>query len=68
MTLGKYLSDHKMTDEAFAALVGMSQSQISRLRRGLSRPSWESLAAIEKVTGGLVTATDFMSATPEAAE
>lgn len=68
MTLGTYLSANKMTDEAFAALVGMSQSQISRLRRGLSKPSWESLAAIERATGGVVTAADFMTPMPEAAE
>ena len=68
MKLGEYLSLNKMTDEAFASLVGMSQSQISRLRRGLSRPSWESLAAIERVTTGMVTASDFMGAASEAVE
>ncbi len=61
MKLAQYLSDQGLTDEAFAATVGISQSQISRLKRGISRPSWETLAAIEKVSGGLVTASDFLS-------
>ncbi|TPN44425.1 helix-turn-helix transcriptional regulator [Mesorhizobium sp. B1-1-4] len=62
MKLAQYLSDHEMTDEAFAATVGMSQSQISRIKRGISRPSWDSVAAIERATGGQVTASDFAQA------
>lgn len=60
MKLAEYLSQEKLTDEAFGALVGMSQSQISRIKRGVSRPSWENLAAIERVTGSSVTAADFI--------
>ena len=70
MKLAEYLSQEKLTDEAFGALVGMSQSQISRIKRGVSRPSWETLAAIERVTDGSVRAADFVpeaSATPEQA-
>lgn len=62
MKLSAYLSDKNLTDDAFAAIVGMSQSQISRLKRGISRPSWETVAAIERATGGLVTAADFLPA------
>jgi len=64
MKLEQYLGARKMTDAAFAALVGMSQSQISRLRRGLSRPSWNAVAAIEQATNGNVGASDFVSDTP----
>jgi transcriptional regulator with XRE-family HTH domain len=63
MKLAEFLNTEKLTDEAFGALVGMSQSQISRIKRGVSRPSWESLAAIERVTDGKVRAADFI---PEA--
>jgi len=66
MKLAEYLSQEKLTDEAFGALVGMSQSQISRIKRGVSRPSWENLASIERVTGSLVTATDFIPSMPDA--
>lgn len=62
MNLGRYLSDNNLTDAAFAGLVGMSQSQINRLRRGLSQPSWETVALIERVTNGEVSASDFMPA------
>ncbi|WP_186307177.1 helix-turn-helix domain-containing protein [Mesorhizobium amorphae] len=64
MKLAEYLSQEKLTDEAFGALVGMSQSQISRIKRGVSRPSWENLASIERVTGSLVTAADFIPQAP----
>lgn len=60
MKLDQYLSTKKMTDAAFAALVGMSQSQVNRLRRGLSQPSWDTAATIEHATGGKVSASDFL--------
>lgn len=60
MRLNQYLSNRKLTDAAFAALVGMSQSQVNRLRRGLSQPSWDTVAAIEKATAGKVSASDFV--------
>ena len=59
MKLSQYLEAVALTDTAFAAKVGMSQSQISRLRRGLSKPSWDAVAAIERATGGKVKAADF---------
>jgi len=60
MKLDQYLADRKLTDAAFAALVGMSQSQVNRLRRGLSQPSWDTAALIEHTTGGKVSAADFL--------
>lgn len=66
MKLAEYLSQEKLTDEAFGGLVGMSQSQISRIKRGVSRPSWEALAAIERVTDGSVRAADFIPEAPAA--
>jgi transcriptional regulator with XRE-family HTH domain len=62
MKLDQYLSARKLTDAAFAAIVGMSQSQVNRLRRGLSMPSWDAVAAIEQATSGKVSATDFIPA------
>lgn len=59
MTLSDYLEKKRITDAAFAATVGMSQSQVNRLKNGRSRPSWEAIAAIEKATKGKVTANDF---------
>lgn len=62
MKLDQYLSARKLTDAAFAAIVGMSQSQVNRLRRGLSQPSWETVAVIERATDGKVRASDFLPA------
>lgn len=59
MTLLEYLLETKESDSAFAARVGMSQSQISRLRRGVSMPSWTAIAAVAKATNGKVTANDW---------
>lgn len=68
MKLSHYLEQHDMTDAAFAEKVGMSQSQISRLRREVSRPSWEAVTAIEAATNGKVLATDFSTPSPERTE
>lgn len=59
MKLSQYLSKTGQTDAAFATEVGLSQSQVSRLRRGKSMPSWNVVPLIEKATDGAVTAADF---------
>lgn len=61
MKLETFISDNGMTDAEFGVLVGLSQSQVNRLKRGKSRPSWDALIAIEKATGGKVKAADFMA-------
>ena len=65
MKLRHYLEQNDMTDAAFAERVGMSQSQISRLRREISRPSWEAVTAIEAATKGKVRAADFLPTTTQ---
>lgn len=67
MKLQDYLSKHELTDAAFALKVGLSQSQISRLRRGRSLPSWEAISAIATATKGKVTADDWVTAAREKA-
>jgi len=62
MTLSEYLSKSEESDAAFAARVGLSQSQISRLRRLRSLPSWEAIKAIATATGNDVTAADWADA------
>lgn len=72
MTLDEYLSaaidenGKKLSDAAFGALCGMSQSQVSRLRNGKSKPSFETIEAIRAATGGAVSPNDWFLA--EAAE
>jgi transcriptional regulator with XRE-family HTH domain len=63
MTLQEYLdnlpTDKRLSDEAFGLLVGLSQSQVSRLRRGINRPSWATIDAIALATKNKVTAADW---------
>jgi transcriptional regulator with XRE-family HTH domain len=59
MTLEQYLTNEKLTDAEFGIRVGLSQSQISRIRRGISLPSWDAMERIEEGTSGAVTANDF---------
>jgi transcriptional regulator with XRE-family HTH domain len=68
MKLGTYLSKRKITDEQFGKLVGLSQSQVSRLKRGVSSPLWKTVIAIEKATNGKVSAKDFFVMAEEKAE
>lgn len=67
MKLCDYLSANGMTLAAFAAKSGLSVPTVSRLRRGLNRPDWKTLDAINEATGGQVTANDFY-AQPDTSE
>lgn len=60
MNLDQYLNQSDETDAAFGRRVGLSQSQISRLRRGASRPSLDAIARIADATGQSVRAEDWM--------
>lgn len=70
MKLETYLDLAKLTQEAFAERVGVSQGTISRLmpqdgRPPLRRPSLALADAIRKATGGQVTANDFVGASDD---
>jgi transcriptional regulator with XRE-family HTH domain len=71
MTLDEYLSTDEtgksMSDAAFGERCGMSQSQISRLRNGKSRPSFEAMETIRAATGGKVSPNDWFGAVSESA-
>lgn len=59
MTLDTFLKTHGLTSTAFAAMIGRSQSFVSRMRTGEAMPSVETLQAIHRVTRGKVTPLDF---------
>jgi len=59
MTISEFLDHTGMTATKFAAMIGRSKSFVSRLHNGKAAPSLETLQAIQKVTGGLVTPADF---------
>lgn len=58
MTLDQYLADNGIAETDFAAMIGTSQPNVNRLRKG-QVPSKELMAAIYDKTGGAVRADDF---------
>lgn len=61
MKLNMYLTTKGITDEAFGRKIGCSQSQVSRIKRGVSKPSLGLIERIALATGGAVRANDFMT-------
>lgn len=53
-TLLTYLADAGIRQDDFAASVGVTQATISKLVRGVARPSLDLAFAIARVTGGRV--------------
>lgn len=51
-----------LTDARLGEMVEVDRVTISRIRRGLNKPSWELAARIKEVSDGAVTADDFLSA------
>ena len=66
-TLKQYLEKSSLTDAEFGALIGVSQSQVSRIKNDTSKPSLQVAIAIEKVTKGEVQAASFVSRSGAAA-
>jgi transcriptional regulator with XRE-family HTH domain len=62
MTLAEFMELEKLTDAGLAEKVGRDRSNVTRWRRGDTKPDFEALVAIEKITGGKVTALDFARA------
>lgn len=60
MKLDDYLKRHDLTEAEFGAMIGISQPQVNRLRRGIRWPNRETAKAIAAATKGRVTADDFM--------
>jgi len=60
MTLKEYLSTRPITDAEFGALIGVSQSQVSRIKNGRAAASLKVAVAIEEATGKLVTAKEIL--------
>jgi transcriptional regulator with XRE-family HTH domain len=56
---GKNPDGRKFSDEEIAHRIGRSRATVSRIRRGRVRPDWSTIRALEEMTGGLVTASDF---------
>jgi DNA-binding transcriptional regulator YdaS (Cro superfamily) len=64
MKLSLYLDEKRIGDAAFASEIGVSRSMVTKLRRGLARPSAETAMAIQSVTDGAVMLSDLMEHSP----
>lgn len=59
--LADYLQENGITQAQFATRVGVNQGFVSRLCRGLAMPSLEKAAHIERLTGGEVPMSSWLS-------
>lgn len=64
MHLSKYMADHDLTDDAVALEIKRTRATVSRIRRKMLRPDWETIKKIREFTKGLVTADDFEDVEP----
>ena len=62
MTLDEYLTQHEITDAEFAKRIERDPGTVSRLRRGLTKPDWQTMPRIFDATNGAVTPNDFLPA------
>lgn len=58
--LERYLTENRLSQDDFAARVGVSQVAVSRWIAGTRMPRRETLARIASLTNGQVTANDFL--------
>jgi transcriptional regulator with XRE-family HTH domain len=70
--LSKYLKEHRIAQADFATSVGVTQSVVSRMASGATKPGLDLAVRIERATLGLVPAACWVDAkpkvTPEPAE
>lgn len=69
MHLSDFMAKHLLTDEQVAAAIKRTRVSVSRYRRRLVRPDWDTIEAIRIFTGGKVKSEDWrMLETGQAAE
>ena len=61
MKLGEYLRREAITQEAFAAMIGVAQNAVSKWVHGHRMPRRAVLERITEITNGSVTPNDFVS-------
>lgn len=59
MHLADYMDERHLSDETVAAAIGRSRVSVSRYRRKLVRPDWETINAIRAYTKGRVAEADW---------
>jgi transcriptional regulator with XRE-family HTH domain len=61
MHLADYMEALNLSDEEVAKGISRSRPTVSRIRRKLVRPDWETIENIKKFTNGVSTADDYVS-------
>jgi transcriptional regulator with XRE-family HTH domain len=63
-TLAQWMRENGISDQVLAAQLGVSRSTVSRLRRGVTKPSWDLIPALKQRTKGAVTSESFVDERP----
>ena len=59
--LSDYMADRGLSDEEVAKGISRSRPTVSRIRRRLVRPDWETIEAIKTFTEGASSADDYQN-------
>lgn len=59
--LADYMADKGLSDEEVAIGIKRSRPTVSRIRRRLVRPDWETIEKIKEYTEGVSTADDYQN-------
>jgi transcriptional regulator with XRE-family HTH domain len=59
--LADYMAEKGLSDEAVAEAIQRSRPTVSRIRRRLVRPDWETIEKIKAFTNGASTADDYQN-------
>lgn len=59
MHLSDFMAKHLLSDEQVATVIKRSRVSVSRYRRRLVRPDWDTIEAIRSFTGGKVKSEDW---------
>lgn len=60
MHLADWMKSQDLDDHEVARKVRTDRVTISRIRRRLNRPSWQLAAKFKRISGGKITADDFL--------
>jgi transcriptional regulator with XRE-family HTH domain len=66
MHLSRYMALRKLDDDDVAVAIDVSRPTVSRIRRGMQRPDWPTLAKLKVWSNGKITADDFLDFPEEA--
>ncbi len=59
--LADYMADNGLSDDFVAKEIDCSRPTVSRIRRRLVRPNWETIEKIKEFTKGASTADDYQN-------